>query len=103
MLNLLIGISIFHRRNNYANRFPGFAPANESEILVGFRGPQGNSERLDTSAYNLLIVRPKFYIKNTFGIEPYFGLGGPLFSNSYMWRKGLQAGLNLHYRVNQNK
>lgn len=86
---------------NYAYRFPGFSPANEYEFLIGFRGPQGNSVRIGTAAFSGLVIRPKFYVKNSFGIEPYFGIGGPMFSNSYMNRKGVQAGLNLHFRVPQ--
>jgi prolipoprotein diacylglyceryltransferase len=88
---------------NLGYRFPGFAPATEFEVLLGIRGPKGNLVRFGTSAYHALVIRPEFYINKKFGIEPYVGLGGPLFSGSFTERKGVEGGLNLHYRIYKKK
>lgn len=84
---------------NYGHRFPGVSPANEFDLLLGIRGEKGNLVRFGTSAYHAVVVRPEFYINKIFGIEPYFGFGGPLFSSSFTKRNGIEAGLNLHYQI----
>jgi hypothetical protein len=84
---------------NYGFRFPGVAPANEYELLLGIRGEKGNALRIGTSAYTAIVIRPEFYINNKFIIEPFAGLFGPMFSNHYMKRMGFQGGVNLHYRI----
>ena len=86
---------------NYGFRFPGIAPANEFELLMGIRGGKGNLLRIGTSSYHAIVVRPEFYINNKIGIEPYVGLFGSLFSSSYTDQGGLQGGLNLHYRIHK--
>jgi len=84
---------------NYGYRFPGFAPSNEFEILLGVHGYNGNILRAGTSSYHALVLRPEFNIQNKVFIEPYIGILGPLFSGSYMNRMGYQGGLNLRYRI----
>jgi len=84
---------------NYGYRFPGIAPTNEYELLLGIRGQQGHLVRLGTSTYNAVVIRPEFYINDRFAIEPYVGLMGPLFSEQYTKRIGYQGGVNLHYRI----
>lgn len=87
---------------NYGTRFPGISPATEFEWLLGIRGKQGNLVRFGTSAQHALVVRPEFYINDNIAIEPFFGIGGAMFSNSFSDRKGIEGGLNLHYMINQN-
>lgn len=84
---------------NYGYRFPGIAPANEYEILLGFRGQKGNLVRIGTAAYSGLVIYPEFFINDKFVIEPYLGLLGPMFSDSYTDNTGIQGGVNLHYRI----
>lgn len=88
---------------NYGFKFPGVSPASEFEILMGVRGENGNLVRIGTSAFHAIVIRPKFYIKGNLGIEPYFGLFGPLINESFTDRNGIEAGVNLHYRIRQVK
>jgi len=84
---------------NYGYRFPGFAPSNEFEMILGVYGYNGNILRLGTSSYHAIVLRPEFNIQNRVIIEPYIGMLGPLFSGTYMDRMGYQGGINLRYRI----
>ncbi len=84
---------------NYGYRFPGFAPSNEFELLLGVHGNNGHNIRVGTSSFHTLVFRPEFIIQNKIIVEPYIGLLGPLISGGYMDRGGYQGGLNLRYRL----
>ena len=85
---------------NYGFRFPGTAPANEYELLLGIRGEHGNLVRVGTSAFNAIVIRPEFFVNEKIGVEPYVGFFGPMISNTYTDRAGgFHGGVNLHYRI----
>jgi hypothetical protein len=84
---------------NYCYRFPGFAPSNEFELLLGVNLSNGDIIRVGTSSFHALVFRAECNIQNKFIIEPYIGLFGPLMSGSYVDTGGYQGGLNLRYRL----
>lgn len=103
-IHLRIGnLNKFWVEANYAKRFASISPTSEFEVLAGVRGEKGNIVRFGTSAYQFIVIRPEFHLGNGVYIEPHVGFLGPVYTSNIRGVKGIEAGINLHYRLYSKK